>query len=54
MIQRNEQGFPLDLEGKIDWELTEKEKREFQERFEGKSRKRITNYTPPKKKRKKK
>jgi len=52
-IIRNDKGFPLDSDGDIDWEITEKEKREFRDRVEGKSKRRITNYTPPKKKRKK-
>lgn len=58
-IIRNEKGFPLDSNGEIDWDLTTKEKNEFMKKWEkqntGKSSKKrlLTNYTPPKKKRKK-
>ncbi len=57
-IRRNENGFPLCEDGTIDWELTAKEKTIMAEKWKkkaagGKIRKRITNYTPPKKKRRK-
>lgn len=58
--KRNEKGFPLDDDGNIDWELTSWEKSKFEpkeNRADGinkkPKRKHGTNYTPPKKKRKK-
>ena len=62
LIIRNDKGFPLQSNGEIDWEKTSQEKQSFIEKFDrmerqGSSRKphrkHRTNYTPPKKKRKK-
>ena len=49
---RNEKGFPLNNNGEVDWEQTEKEKNEFANRFYKQKKNKLTNYTPPKKKRK--
>lgn len=54
---RNGKGYPLLENGDIDWELTAKEKTEFADKWEAKNsgvkkRKRNTNFTPKKKKRK--
>lgn len=51
-VQRNEKGFPLDEEVNIDWGRTSEEKQDYEKTITPKS-KRATNYTPPKKKRKK-
>lgn len=57
---RNEKGYPLLMNGNIDWELTSKEKQAVLESFEREEhggrlkgrKKHATNYTPPKKRRK--
>lgn len=56
-IARNEQGYPLDENGQIDWALTSKEKQEVLDKYKrsqgsGKTRSVRTNITPKKKKRK--
>ena len=62
LIIRDERGYPLTPGGDIDWEKTAMEKQSIIEKFErierqGSSRKphkkHPTNYTPPKKKRRK-
>lgn len=64
-VKRNENGFPLLEDGSIDWELTSKEKEEqlFSleklmklrggRKIKSSKGKYPSNYTPPKKKRKK-
>lgn len=59
-MERNDKGYPLDENGDIDWEQTSKEKQEVADKHgfdgnkrRGKVRAKRTNYTPPKKKRKK-
>lgn len=59
-IKRNELGYPLTEDGKVDWEKTSKEKEKVYVDYErhnrtGRSKHaKPTNYTPPKKKRRKK
>lgn len=49
-IQRDNNGYPLDQDGKIDFEATKRETLKYQANALNKAKK--SNYTPPKKRRK--